>query len=443
VTVESRRPFIALLAPRGFSAYYPFMRWLFADPQNPEEAAYLQRTLAAIDAWWQAFQQNASRLAAFASGSQDWDVDAFFEQWLMPIDRRLVWELLPGANVSGLAAAAHRLVVTTEGDRRLRPLLQTFLQRAPTLPDWQFLIYRPAELVEQAARWVRNRAGVDVTGALVEVRQAPGRKIDLYYFFPSLAHCASAALTEQAWLVTEAILGEQVLDAWVGQIVVIEPAQAGQFQLLPLAHAQAVVVALIRSYQQQLPLQPVAERARQIAPSSITLSPPPPALDYPDWTDLVQAATRDPELFRATHSGQPFVSACHSRHGEVFAYLKIEKPELAGDALLPASWSVAELAFRCDAVLRQAKVGCVWGEGSGLRYHYLELALTDAMAAVQPLRGWASEQRLPVRSWLLWHDDDLGGEWVGLHPHSPPPPQGETPLVAPPADTSPAEKAPS
>lgn len=418
------------------------MRWLFADPQNPHEAAYVQRTLEAIDAWWQAFQENASRLAAFASGSQDWDVDAFFEQWMMPVDRRLVWELLPGTAASGGPAAAHRLVITTEGDRRLRPLLQTFLQRAPTLPDWQCLVYRPAEMVEPAIRWVWNRTGVDVTGTLVEVRPAPGRKIDLHYFFPALTHRARTAMTELAWLVTEAILGEQVLDAWVGQIEVIEPAQAGQFQLLPLAHAQAVVVALVRTYQQQLPLQPWAELVRQAAPSPITLAPPPPASDYPEWADLMQASTRDAELFRATHSGQPFTSACHSRHGEVFGYLKIEKPEWAGDALLPGAWSTAELAFSCDAVLRQANAGCVWGEGNGLRYVYLELALTDPMAAVVPLREWAAQQCLPERSWLLWHDDALGGEWVGLHPHSPPPPGMEESLVGEPrADVPPAMEA--
>jgi len=412
------------------------MRWLFIDPQNPEESAYIQRTLAAIDAWWQAFQQNASQLAAFASGLLDWDADAFFDKWLLAIDRRLVWELLPSPTAAGGAAAVHRLVVTTEGDRRLRPLLQTLLQRAPKLPGWQFLIYRPAELVEQAVRWVWNRAGVDVTDTLVAVQPAPGRKIDLHYFFPGLMHRASDALTEQAWLVTEAILGEQVLDAWVGQITAIEPSQAGGYQLLPLAHAQAVVVSLIRNYQQQLPWQPMAERVRQMTPSPVTLPPPPPAPDYPEWGDLVQASTRDLELFHATHSSQPFTSACHSRHGETFGYLKIEKSEFAGDLLLPGS-SSAELAARCDAVLRQAQVGCVWGEGSGLRYHYVELALTDPMAAVVPLRGWASEQRVPARSWLLWHDDALGGEWVGLYPHSPPPPLAEEPADEPPLAEAP------
>lgn len=414
------------------------MRWLFADPQNPEESRHVQRTLAAIDAWWQAFQQNASRLAAYASGSQDWDVDAFFEQWLLPVDRRLVWELLPGSAAPGGAAAVHRLVVTTEGDRRLRPLLQALVQRAPALPGWQFSIYRPAELVEQAVRWVWNRTGVDVTGTLVAVQPAPARKIDLHYFFPSLTHRPRDTVTEQAWLVTEAILGEQVLDTWVGQIAAIEPAQAGQFQLLPLAHAQAVVVSLIRNYLQQLPLTPVAELVRQASLHPVTLPPPPPAADYSEWTDLVQASTRDPELFRATHSPQPFTSACHSRHGEVFGYLKIEKPELTSDVLVPAPWAAVELAPRCDAVLRQAGLGCVWGEGSGLRYHYVELALTDPMAAVAPLRGWATDLRLPPRSWLLWHDDAWGGEWVGLHPHSPPPPCSEETAAGPPLPDAPS-----
>ena len=30
-----------------------------------------------------------------------------------------------------------------------------------------------------------------------------------------------------------------------------------------------------------------------------------------------------------------------------------------------------------------------------------------------------------MRSWLLFHDADLGAEYIGLHPQSPPPPGDE------------------
>jgi len=38
------------------------MRWLYADPSNPAEAAHVQEKLAAIDGWWQAFQAKSADL---------------------------------------------------------------------------------------------------------------------------------------------------------------------------------------------------------------------------------------------------------------------------------------------------------------------------------------------------------------------------------------------
>ena len=42
------------------------------------------------------------------------------------------------------------------------------------------------------------------------------------------------------------------------------------------------------------------------------------------FSDLIVALTSNVELFQAIHSGQPFVSSCHSKIGETFCYLKID-----------------------------------------------------------------------------------------------------------------------
>jgi hypothetical protein len=73
-----------------------------------------------------------------------------------------------------------------------------------------------------------------------------------------------------------------------------------------------------------------------------------------------------------------------------------------------------------------ANVGGVIGGGSGLRYAYIDVGLTDLKRAVGIIRKVLSEHEVPERSWLLFHDDDLGAEWIGLHPHSPPPPEAPT-----------------
>jgi hypothetical protein len=64
----------------------------------------------------------------------------------------------------------------------------------------------------------------------------------------------------------------------------------------------------------------------------------------------------------------------------------------------------------------------VIGGGSGLRYAYIDLALLDVKRAVPVIRQVLSDCRAPLRSWLLFHDDDLAAEWIGIYRQTPPPP---------------------
>jgi hypothetical protein len=71
----------------------------------------------------------------------------------------------------------------------------------------------------------------------------------------------------------------------------------------------------------------------------------------------------------------------------------------------------------------QAKFGCCIGGGSGLRYSYIDLALTDLVRGVPFVREVLARLQAPPRTWLLFHDDDLAEEWVGVYPHTPAPPR--------------------
>ena len=79
--------------------------------------------------------------------------------------------------------------------------------------------------------------------------------------------------------------------------------------------------------------------------------------------------------------------------------------------------------------LLQAGIGGCIGGGSGLRYSYIDLALTDLGGAVPIIRQILAARRAPLRTWLLFLDDDLSREWVGLYAQTPEPP-------FPPADQS-------
>src|SRR5262249_50847788 len=155
------------------------------------------------------------------------------------------------------------------------------LERAPKLPGWEFYPYRLAETPEQTIAAVQARVGVDVTEALLEASVAPGRKIDLRFSFPvqKKKKPDEEAALQAALATTEALLGEQVLDAWIGQIDVLDSEDAADAHPLPLPRAQAAVATLIQRMVEQLP----AARAQDISIdknwATIKLDPPEPADD--------------------------------------------------------------------------------------------------------------------------------------------------------------------
>jgi hypothetical protein len=188
---------------------------------------------------------------------------------------------------------------------------------------------------------------------------------------------------------------------------------------LPLERAQATVAALIRGSLDQLPstrMQGIAVEKGSI----LKLAPPDEADDYPDQSDLLFAFTSNVELFQAIHGGGLFTSACHSKVGELLCYLKIDHQGVPPENLV-AFRSQFEDAL--SPALIQADVGCCIGGGTGVRYAYIELALTNLAKGAQLVRQILAQQKAPLRTWLLFHDDDLSAEWVGIYPQTPEPPR--------------------
>src|SRR5689334_6002005 len=108
------------------------MRWTFPSPTDTNEAAERLRIGKAIDAWWDAFGETVPQLNALFSGESDWDLPAWMDRYLRPIDPNLMWEFGPALS------AGHRLVITPENLRHLRPLVAEVLRRAPHIPGWEF-----------------------------------------------------------------------------------------------------------------------------------------------------------------------------------------------------------------------------------------------------------------------------------------------------------------
>lgn len=149
------------------------------------------------------------------------------------------------------------------------------------------------------------------------------------------------------------------------------------------------------------------------------LQPAEPAADYAGCNDLLFASTQDVERFRAVHCGMLFTSACHTRCGELFCYLKLDGQAVPRERFVEFRGHFEDAL---NPALTQAGVGCVVGGGSGLRYAYIDLALTDLKRAVPIIRQSLAGLRAPLRTWLLCFDSELAHEWVGIYPQTPPPP---------------------
>ena len=273
------------------------MRSLFADPHNPDEAAGVHKKLAAIDRWWAAFESEHSKLENYVKRTTRWDLPGFMEESLQAIDPRLMWEFGPAVRQPG-----HRLVITPESHRTLRPMLRTILERAPQIPGWEFYGYRLAETPEQAVRAVENRVGVDVS----EVRLAASfarTKNRSGIRFPGCCrsrrrHRLASRLRHHRGHPGRATTRH------LDRLDQCGPRRCSR-RTSPAPRSGPSPRRRTRPRQPRSATEgPPSELAGEMA--AVKLDPPDEADDYPACTDLVSACTRNLELFQMLHGGESF-----------------------------------------------------------------------------------------------------------------------------------------
>ncbi|MBC7820974.1 MAG: hypothetical protein IAG10_29160 [Planctomycetaceae bacterium] len=351
-----------------------------------------------------------------------------------------MWEYGPAVNGPG-----HRLVITPESARELRPLTTAIIERAPRLSGWEFYPYRLAENLESAQATVAGRTGGSLDGVVVDARIGEHHLIDLTFRSPRTRNAGDQQSLNDAFVATETLLGEELLDKWVGVIEVAPMRQSGGFLGLfgkakrqPTAEGsqansgirldqlKEVIDSLVVCLRDQLPSQAPTqsiEPDEETQWSCIELKPQ-EAVDYPDRTDLIAAVTLNPTMWMAAHCGRPFSSERFSRSGEVFVYVKIDRDDgLEG----PQFSDRDEIETAINKALVSDSLGGVSGGGTGIRYSYSDLVLTDRDRGIAVVRKVLRNGGVPKRSWILFFDADLCGEWVGVYDDTPPPPTPDPP----------------
>ncbi len=389
------------------------MSWLFINAQDKAAVRRREEALAKMDAWWEAFRGKADDLDALFHGRKEWNLPAWMNRHLQAIDERLMWEFGPNH-----AKGGHQLVITPESHKELRPLVQTLLERAPKIAGWSFSPYRVAEETDIARQIVEARTGTALPERF-SVRASAGEmnRIDLVVESPAFPKSGKQQALHQSFVAVETMLGEETLDKWIGTIDV-ERSRPGRYSLPP-DRLKPTVEALIGSFRDQLPPQPLHAEPPPEQGSVIKLQPEKQP-DYAGKEDMLVASTMQPQILLASLNDVTFYSERFSRHGERFAYLKIDGSEGAGKF---ADRTAIEEAI--DSALRPNAAGCVLGGGTGLRYSYIDLAINNVEDTAKRLREVLREGQISTRSWLLFCDCEWRNEWIGFWDETPAPPRTE------------------
>jgi hypothetical protein len=281
--------------------------------------------------------------------------------------------------------------------------------------------WRPPQAIDESLARVAERTGFDFSDSRVRAGFGRGHLLDLVVYSRGVAQADLTAAREAAARLVEDVLGERDYEHWVDSV---EAAMLSRVSSLPVLHAAAdaaksfplaelleVVHSAIQRLRESLPERACLDCIEQATWTMFELEPE-QTDDYAAQDDLVLATSTQPEMLKCFLRGAPFHSGRFSRHGEVFCYLKLD--DVAVTSAEQRLESRRKLEDALNAELLRSRSGCVVGNGLGLRYSYVNLALTELSPAIDRVREIAQQQRVPDRSWLLFCDSAWAAEWVGV-----------------------------
>jgi len=375
-------------------------RWRTFEPGNLMEAKARAVIDQQIAEWWAAFTPRAGAfLAEYPANAHDQlQVKDLMEQHFQVIDERLCWEL------ASEGPQRMRLVLTPESHYECTLLIEHILASAPTLPGWRFLRWRIPESMQKTRITVEGRTAKAWRSNGCRFTCSDAHEVDVAFGYPlEVVHHNVDLAHEQSRIALETLIGEEAVYEWIGTISIREV----DHHDLPLETCQASFTEARTLY---------ADRAATSVWTAFNNDPEQSA-DYTKQSDLIGARCMDQELWQASHGTSLFHSS-HFSSKERFCYLKIDR------AVSLSGWTIDDrehLSSLIDDALRPLHLGGSIGGGTGLRYSYIDLALTDWHWAMQVIRPILAANHMPERTWLLFYDSAWCNEWVGLNAGSPPP----------------------
>lgn len=362
-----------------------------------------------VAAWWEAFCRDEGHIKRCFSDEKSREVFSV-PDWMIEhlgrIDERLMWEYGPALG------EGDRLVITPESHQELRPLVRYLLNTAPDLEGWEFYDYRLASSIETLSEFTDSRIGkIDWSSIRVKLEEGQFHEIDVLFAMPF--NKSKEECIDVQFILLEKVLGEEVLDKWVGVIDVVDvkDVDQGQTAFFPIEKLASKFKTKMASIKDRIP-QTYIGIGDQLNWLMYEMEPKEQD-DYSGKSDIFVYRFIESDLFPLTFSyPESFYSERYARSGEIFIYLKMDGA--AEDLNQEHFAAKSEIEDALEEVLGAQKIGAVIGSGTGLRYSYIDMLLCDPRKALSEIQRVLREGKLTKRSWILFHDADMRTEWIGV-----------------------------
>jgi hypothetical protein len=406
------------------------VHWTYPGLDAAADADERQRIVARMDEFWNQFAASRGEIAGVFERTSDLDLPAWMQRWLVPVSPEIMWEFGPADGGDG-----HRLVLTSESEHGLRPLVDALVRRAPILAGWEFYGWRRREDWRATLFEVESRAGVSLDAATF--RATPGHHglLDVEVAAPVFSTMDEREAFGVAVLLIEKLVGEKDLNVWVGGIGT-EPTEPRSRSVLhaasrwalrgttdeadgwqDMAALPAILDAHKKARRETLEARSFADVVQADDWAMWELEPTPRS-GYPRQLDLFVGKSGLREIWQGAH-GSRFFAERFVANGETLAYVKLDGREDVDEEAFEDKWSIEDAL---DSALRRENLGAFVGGGTGLHHSYIDVALKDVVAGVQVIKDVLTGGNVTRRSWVLFEDAHLEREWVPLYPDSPPPP---------------------
>lgn len=388
-------------------------RYTFTNKLLPIEQSVYNTKIHQIEKFWKAFKIQEETICERFENKNDFDLAKFIISNITPISKHIMWEFGPALNSNG-----HRLVLSAESRKDLRPLVELLVQKAPLLENWEFHSYRPAEDFENAILTVQARTNGNLDDLFFQIYINEFNQIDLFFIRET---CKSDNDFNQAkndvFVALETLIGEEKLDKWIGVIEVNLIKQKDNDEVFPIEKLQEFIFNEITKMELSLPTNSYFDRWQDSKWGNYELNEVVKKDNYSRKEDLLFTIAMDFKVMNTQLAGIPFYGERFSRK-ETFCYLKIDGLNI--DTESPEKIR-ADLEDKLNEILILNALGCTIGGGVGYRHSYIDFALADLEEGVHAIRAAMITSGITKNAWILFQDLDKQTEWIGIYEDTPVP----------------------